>query len=170
MTRSQRHELIKYVKSRLPIFLAQIHQFLQNAMSILSSLTEDEKTELVVYLVPEIKASLGLLTDVIAELKSSLEKMYCADFSKDAETATATTTMTMTKTTPCDLNDGDELRLKSEFGLSPFARPHDESGGGGGGGGGGNNLKFVLYIYEVKKMRDIYGRVTSALDVVQQKR
>lgn len=32
------------------------------------------------------------------------------------------------------------------------------------------NLKFVLYIYEVKKMRDIYGRVTSALDIIKQKR
>lgn len=33
-----------------------------------------------------------------------------------------------------------------------------------------NNLKFVLYMYEVKKMRDIYGRVTMALDIVQQKK
>lgn len=33
-----------------------------------------------------------------------------------------------------------------------------------------NNLKFVLYIYEVKKMKDIYGRVSTALDIVQQKR
>lgn len=33
-----------------------------------------------------------------------------------------------------------------------------------------HNLKFVLYIYEVKKMRDIYGRVTMALDVIKQKR
>lgn len=33
-----------------------------------------------------------------------------------------------------------------------------------------NNLKFVLYMYEVKKMRDIYGRVTMILDIVQQKK
>lgn len=32
------------------------------------------------------------------------------------------------------------------------------------------NLRFVLYMYEVKKLRDIYGRVTSALDIIQQKR
>lgn len=32
------------------------------------------------------------------------------------------------------------------------------------------NLKFVLYIYEVKKMKDIYGRVTMALEIVQEKR
>lgn len=32
------------------------------------------------------------------------------------------------------------------------------------------NLKFVLYIYEVKKMKDIYGRVTMALEIVEEKR
>lgn len=54
MTRHQRHEIIKYIRSRLPIFLAQCHQLLQNIQCILSNLTDDEKTELVVYLVPEV--------------------------------------------------------------------------------------------------------------------
>lgn len=54
MTRHQRHEIIKYIRSRLPIFLAQSHQLLQNIQCILSNLTDDEKTELVVYLVPEV--------------------------------------------------------------------------------------------------------------------
>lgn len=54
MSRQQRHEIIKYVRSRLPIFLAQAHQLLQNAMYILSNLTDDEKSELVVFLVPEV--------------------------------------------------------------------------------------------------------------------
>lgn len=54
MTRNQRHEIIKYVRSRLPIFLAQCHQLMQNILCILSNLTDEEKTELVVYLVPEV--------------------------------------------------------------------------------------------------------------------
>lgn len=54
MSRQQRHEIIKYVRSRLPIFLIQTHQFLQNIMCILANLTDDEKTELVVFLVPEV--------------------------------------------------------------------------------------------------------------------
>uniref|UniRef100_A0A182VG95 BTB domain-containing protein n=1 Tax=Anopheles merus TaxID=30066 RepID=A0A182VG95_ANOME len=60
------------------------------------------------------------------------------------------------------------------------------SGGGGGGGAGGSSstsvpsrlghspsesdLKFFLYMYEVKKMRDIYGRVTNALEVLLHKK
>lgn len=62
MTRHQRHEIIKYVRSRLPIFLAQCHQLLQNIQCILSNLTEDEKTELVVYLVPEVCATIVATT------------------------------------------------------------------------------------------------------------
>lgn len=54
MSRYQRHEIIKYVRSRLPIFLAQCHQLMQNILCILSNLTDEEKTELVVYLVPEV--------------------------------------------------------------------------------------------------------------------
>lgn len=57
MSRYQRHEIIKYVRSRLPIFLAQCHQLMQNILCILSNLTSDEKTELVVYLVPEVETS-----------------------------------------------------------------------------------------------------------------
>lgn len=56
MSRYQRHEIIKYVRSRLPIFLAQIHQLLQNILCILSNLCEEEKSELVVYLVPEVSS------------------------------------------------------------------------------------------------------------------
>lgn len=56
MSRYQRHEIIKYVRSRLPIFLAQCHQLMQNILCILSNLTTDEKMELVVYLVPEVRS------------------------------------------------------------------------------------------------------------------
>lgn len=55
MSRQQRHEIIKYVRSRLPIFLIQTHQLLQNIMCILANLTDDEKSELVVFLVPEVR-------------------------------------------------------------------------------------------------------------------
>lgn len=55
MLRQQRHEIIKYVRSRLPIFLIQTHQLLQNIMCILANLTDDEKSELVVFLVPEVR-------------------------------------------------------------------------------------------------------------------
>lgn len=33
-----------------------------------------------------------------------------------------------------------------------------------------NDLKFVLYMYEVRKMRDIYGRISEALDIIKKKK
>lgn len=36
--------------------------------------------------------------------------------------------------------------------------------------GSENDLTFVLYMYELRKMRDIYGRVQSAMEIVQQNR
>lgn len=33
-----------------------------------------------------------------------------------------------------------------------------------------SDLKFVLYMYEVRKMRDIYGHITTALEVIKAKK
>lgn len=33
-----------------------------------------------------------------------------------------------------------------------------------------NDLKFVIYMYEVRKMRDIYGRISLALDIIRDKK
>lgn len=74
-TRHQRHEIIKYVRSRMPVFLSQMHQLLQNVNIVLCSLTTDEKNDLVSYLVPEITYALEVLTASISEIKNSLEKV-----------------------------------------------------------------------------------------------
>lgn len=168
MSRYQRHEIIKYVRSRLPIFLAQCHQLMQNILSILSNLTDEEKTELVVYLVPEIKASLGLMTDVVVEIKSSLEEM-CKDlksthFERNKE-RTASQKSRQRNRQPDHIYDNYSsdcvFNRPTKFDI-PLSKHFESSAA--------NNLKFVLYIYEVKKMKDIYGRVTMALDIVQQKK
>ncbi|EAA06396.5 AGAP000233-PA [Anopheles gambiae str. PEST] len=106
-TRQQRHEIIKYVRTRMPIYLSQVHQLLQNVHLVLGSLSPDDRNDLVSYLVPEITAALEVLTAAVSEIKRSLEA---------------------------------------------------------------SDLKFFLYMYEVKKMRDIYGRVTNALEVLLHKK
>jgi hypothetical protein len=52
---TQRNEIIKYVRGRMPIFMSQTHQILQNINSVLCSLTNDEKNDLTTYLVPEVR-------------------------------------------------------------------------------------------------------------------
>lgn len=54
LNRFQRNEIIKFVKSRIPIVITQLHQILQNVLMIIKSLHPEEKEELVVYLVPEV--------------------------------------------------------------------------------------------------------------------
>lgn len=55
LNRFQRNEIIKFIKSRIPIVVTQLHQILQNVLIIIKSLQPEEKEELVVYLVPEVR-------------------------------------------------------------------------------------------------------------------
>lgn len=55
LNRFQRNEIIKFIKSRIPIVITQLHQILQNTLMIIKSLHQEEKEELVVYLVPEVR-------------------------------------------------------------------------------------------------------------------
>ena len=75
ITRYQKNEIIKYVRTRIPICMSQLHQLLRQVLSVFVSLSAEEKAELVNYLVPEIESTLLVLTNVIEEIKNSLEKM-----------------------------------------------------------------------------------------------
>lgn len=54
LNRFQRNEIIKFIKSRAPIMISQLHQMLHNVMVIIKSLQQDEREDLVIYLVPEV--------------------------------------------------------------------------------------------------------------------
>lgn len=56
LNRFQRNEIIKFIKSRVPIFISQLHQLLQNVLIIMKSLQQEEKEDLVIYLVPEVSS------------------------------------------------------------------------------------------------------------------
>lgn len=95
MTRYQKNEIVKYIRTRIPIFMSQIQQLLRNVLGVFVGLSVDEKAELVTYLVPEasiplrcfrfdinpgslppqIESTLFVLTAVIEEIKNSLEIM-----------------------------------------------------------------------------------------------
>ncbi|XP_016986731.1 uncharacterized protein LOC108049867 isoform X2 [Drosophila rhopaloa] len=75
MTRYQKNEIVKYIRTRIPIFMSQVQQLLRNVLGVFVGLSVDEKAELVNYLVPEIESTLFVLTAVIEEIKNSLEIM-----------------------------------------------------------------------------------------------
>nr|XP_029717691.1 uncharacterized protein LOC115260678 [Aedes albopictus] len=169
-TRFQRHEIIKYVRSRTPVFLSQVHQLLQNINVVLCSLTNEEKNDLVSYLVPEIIYALEVLAASVSEIKNSLE-IVCKDL----------------KTTPdmCGNSGGSSsgmrdgrsgrTRTRSSSGYSssvgqPATSPSSGTSESRFNQNSESDLKFFLYMYEVKKMRDIYGKVCGALEFILRSR
>lgn len=132
----------------MPIFLKQCHQILVNIFEILSGLTAVEKAELAVYLVPQIEATLDQFRSIALDVKTSLERTY--------------------------------EHLKSNGTKGGTKQSGSSSGNGGGSqsystyrnkfGDTENDLTFFLYMYEVRKTRDIYGRIKSAYETIDQNR
>uniref|UniRef100_A0A1L8DML4 BTB domain-containing protein n=1 Tax=Nyssomyia neivai TaxID=330878 RepID=A0A1L8DML4_9DIPT len=156
ITRQQRHEIIKFARSRMPIFVSQIHQLLKNIYEVLSRMTPEKRNELATFLVPHIEITFDQMTNLFGDIKISLEKMY-----QDLKSVQSGPQGT-------DVQRGQAQERNSQ---------QSEIGCQGHGGtfhnkysGSENDLTFVLYMYELRKMRDIYGRVQSVMEIVQQNR
>lgn len=54
LARVQKNEIVKYVRTRIPVFMTQTQQLLHNVLSVFVGLNNDEKAELVNYLVPKV--------------------------------------------------------------------------------------------------------------------
>lgn len=146
--------------------MSQFHQLLQNILAVFLSLTIEEKSELIHYLVPEIENSLETMIDLITEIKLSLEKM-CLDL-RPAEHFSRSKEKSLTPP-PVPIRSRSNTRKTEEnllhatgFVEQPTSPKRYVSSE--------NDLKFVLYMYEVKKMRDIYGKITTALEIIQNKK
>uniref|UniRef100_A0A1B6MP93 BTB domain-containing protein n=1 Tax=Graphocephala atropunctata TaxID=36148 RepID=A0A1B6MP93_9HEMI len=75
LTRDQRHEIIRYAKSRLPIFMNQLHRFLVSLKTTLSSMSPAQRQEIATYLVPEIETVLDILSSLGLKIKLALESI-----------------------------------------------------------------------------------------------
>lgn len=54
LSREERHEIIRYARSRLPIFMSQLHRFLQAVKVTFSNMSATQRHEVATYLVPEV--------------------------------------------------------------------------------------------------------------------
>lgn len=54
LNRFQRNEIIKWIKSRIPIVITQIHQLLHNILVIIKTLNQEDKEELAQLMNPEV--------------------------------------------------------------------------------------------------------------------
>ncbi|KAF2897714.1 hypothetical protein ILUMI_08461 [Ignelater luminosus] len=75
LSREERHEIIRYAKSRLPIFMTQLHKFLQAVKSTFSSMTALQRNEVATYLVPEIEVILDTVSTLIVEVEKALHQI-----------------------------------------------------------------------------------------------
>ncbi|XP_075220250.1 uncharacterized protein LOC142323850 isoform X2 [Lycorma delicatula] len=75
LTREQRHEIIKYAKSRLPVFMNQLHRFLVGLKSTFSNMSPNQRQEIAIYLVPEIEKILETVSSLGVKVKTALEQM-----------------------------------------------------------------------------------------------
>ncbi|ELU06536.1 hypothetical protein CAPTEDRAFT_219008 [Capitella teleta] len=83
LSREERHEIIKYAKSRLPVFMNQLHRFFEVCKSHSSSMTAQQRQEIAAYLVPEIEITLDAMSSFVVEMKSSLEDIISQSSSSE---------------------------------------------------------------------------------------
>ncbi|XP_013783752.1 uncharacterized protein LOC106467912 [Limulus polyphemus] len=75
LSREERHEIIKYCKSRLPVFMNQLHKLLEVIKQSFSNLSGGERLDMAHYLVPEIEEILDSLFQLIIEGRTALEEI-----------------------------------------------------------------------------------------------
>ncbi|XP_039292547.1 uncharacterized protein LOC111055920 [Nilaparvata lugens] len=80
LTSEQRHEIIRYAKSRLPVFMGQLRRFLVGIKATFSSLSPTQSQEIATYLVPEIEKIFEIISNLGMELKSALEQIASVIF------------------------------------------------------------------------------------------
>eukprot|EP00058_Branchiostoma_floridae_P010098 XP_002595586.1 hypothetical protein BRAFLDRAFT_117505 [Branchiostoma floridae] len=78
LSRQERHDIIKYAHSRLPIFLEQLQKLLRVVRNQLGCLTTRNLQDIAVYLVPEIDQSFQQLSSVICDAKGAVEQALTA--------------------------------------------------------------------------------------------
>lgn len=75
LTKGEQQEIIRYAKSRFPIFLNQFQRFLQLLKNTFGSMNAFQKNEIAMYLVPEVESILELVTHLIVQIKNALERI-----------------------------------------------------------------------------------------------
>lgn len=75
LTREERHEIIRYAKSRIPIFLTQLQKFLQALRNTFGSMSAAQRTEVASFLVPEIEIILETVSFLIVHIERGLQQL-----------------------------------------------------------------------------------------------
>ncbi|XP_015924339.2 uncharacterized protein [Parasteatoda tepidariorum] len=72
---AERHELIEYLKSRLPDFMKQLYKFLDVIKLCLGSLSPLERMDIAAYFVSDIERALDVVFEFATDIKRALERI-----------------------------------------------------------------------------------------------
>ncbi|XP_077980159.1 uncharacterized protein LOC144435438 [Glandiceps talaboti] len=79
LSREERHEIIKYARTRLPVFLSQLSRFLEVCRKQFSqNLTPSQRQEIAIYLIPEIETSLDMSSKIVIDARTAIEQVITA--------------------------------------------------------------------------------------------
>ncbi|CAL1278747.1 unnamed protein product [Larinioides sclopetarius] len=82
LCRAERHELIEYLKTRLPDFMKQLHRFLEVIEISLGNLTPVQRMDIASYFVSDIEHVLDVVFVFVTEIKTALEQIINASSAK----------------------------------------------------------------------------------------
>ncbi|KAJ1530441.1 hypothetical protein ONE63_005346 [Megalurothrips usitatus] len=102
-------EIIQYAKSRLPIFLKQLHQLMKAIKTTFSGMTSMQRFDIATYVVPEIEKVLEIVSTLAVDVKSAMELIInesTPDQASGREDLPHCSTCKPAGTTGCMANDG----------------------------------------------------------------
>ncbi|XP_069124343.1 uncharacterized protein [Argopecten irradians] len=82
LPQEERHEIIRYARSRLPIFVKQLKEFFESFKYQMSFVGPNEKQEISTYILPEVETLCTMLTKFTEEFKAALDKAITKNLSE----------------------------------------------------------------------------------------
>lgn len=82
LPQEERHDIIRYAHSRLPIFIKQVQEFFEVFEYQLMLMGPDQKQEIASYILPEIEESMTLLTTFVEEFQTALDVAITTNISE----------------------------------------------------------------------------------------
>ncbi|KAE8752100.1 hypothetical protein FOCC_FOCC001262 [Frankliniella occidentalis] len=73
LTPGEQIEIIQYAKSRLPVFLKQVHQLMKAVKSNFHGMTSMQRFDIATYVVPQIESVLDIVSAIALDVKTAME-------------------------------------------------------------------------------------------------
>lgn len=77
LLRNERLEILRYAKTRLPIFLTQFVALLRSIKNDFSTVRPSDRNDIAAHVAPEIETLLGALSNLMREARDACNEIWC---------------------------------------------------------------------------------------------